>query len=98
MLCTRSGTAFSGTCSQILDSPLRIGKQGPRFTSVKQDRYYETLVQVVLCSRPDDMAVPDPAQHSYCCCDPDVDVCRGAAIREEEYLKLLTSSIHTLHI
>lgn len=38
---------------------LLSSKQGPYFTSVK-NQYYKGMVQVVLHDKPDDMAAPDP--------------------------------------
>lgn len=43
-------------------SPLSIGKQSPRFTSVKNDRYYKRLVLILVCSKHDVMTDLDHVQ------------------------------------
>lgn len=66
---------------RCLDSLLCVSKQSPYFTFVKQDWYYKGLVQIVLPSKPDVIAAPDPVQPRHCCyCSSDVDICSGAAI------------------
>lgn len=38
-------------------------------------------MQIVLPSKPDVIAAPDPVQSRHCCyCSSDVDICSGAAI------------------
>lgn len=42
------------------------------------------LAQSVHCTSPDGMALPDPVQPSHCrCCDPNVDIWRGADVLGE---------------
>lgn len=80
---------------ECLDSPLPNGKQSPRFTFVKQDRYYEGLVQIVLCRKYDILALPNPVHPGHChCywCNPDADICRGTAILREGGSQVLTAA------
>lgn len=56
----RSRAAASGSCCENTCVPL----SSPGFISVKQDLYYEGLV--LLRSKHDVMAAPDPVQASHC--------------------------------
>lgn len=89
---------FSNVC--IRSSPYLL-VSSPRFTSANQDRYYEGLVQIVFCSKPDVMAVQDLVQPSYCgcsCCDLMlISVMELLSLERvaPKYLQLLTSSSST---
>lgn len=60
--CTKPERPLQVLVLEYLYYCLPIDKQSLRFTSEKQDRYYEWLVYIVLCNNFDVMVAPDTVQ------------------------------------
>lgn len=67
----KSWAVSSSTCFQMpgFSCPYQ---QSPHFTAVQQDQLYKRLIQTVLLSKHDVMAVSDPVHCCCFCCNPDV--------------------------